>query len=169
MYAQVSTYVRSTSRSYPCHTSNHVIDLRMSMPTFFVEFLPRIEIAQVNLSGRSNERFSLTKNSITYHSHGNEVDNQGGETNSKGTIQLCTWITPELSIKTCREMKLVPTEGLSMRFEIARETNQTKGGGEFPTYPGFVVPRDELAEYGAELYQLSLRCAFCQTELTLKD
>ena len=140
----------------------------MTLPTFFVEFLPRIEIAQVNLAGRATERFSFTKNSITYHSLGNEVVDQGGKSNLEG-IQLCSWITPEVSIKSCREMKLVPKEGLSMRFEIARDTNRTTGGGEFPACPGFVVPKDELAEYGAEQCQLSLRCAFCQTELSLKD
>ena len=140
----------------------------MSLPTFFVEFLPRIEIAQVNLAGRSTESFSFTKSSITYHGPDDEEDDRRGKTNLKG-VHLCSWLTPELSIKTCREMKLVPRESLSMRFEIARETSQTRGGGEFPICPSFVVPKDELAEYGAEQCQLTLKCAFCQAELSLKD
>ena len=153
----------------PCHTSSHVLplSLKMSLPTFFVEFLPRIEIAQVNLAGRCTESFSFTKNSITYHPPDGE-ENYRGKTNLEG-IRLCSWVAPELSIRTCREMKLVRGEGLNMRFEITRETNQTRGGGEFPICPSFVVPKDELAEYGAEQCRLSLRCAFCQAELSLRD
>ena len=67
-------------------------------------------------------------------------------------------------------MKLIPRGGLNMRFEIAsREANQARRGEDFPVCPTFVVPKDELAEYGAEQCQLSLRCAFCQAELSLKD
>ena len=133
-----------------------------------MEFLPRIEIAQVNLAGRCTVNFSFTKNSITYHPSEDEENDHGGKTNLEG-IRLCSWLAPELSIRTCREMKLVPREGLNMRFEITREANQTRGGGDFPVCTSFVVPKDELAEYGAEQCQLRLRCAFCQAELSLKD
>ncbi len=159
--------IPNSSRATPPATC--VLQLKMSLPTFFVEFLPRIEIAQVNLAGRCTESFSFTKNSISYHPPGDEEDDHGGKTNLPEEIRLCSWLAPELSIRTCREMKLVRGEGLNMRFEITRETNQTRGGGEFPVCPSFVVPKDELAEYGAEQCRLSLRCAFCQAELSLKD
>lgn len=168
----IALRMRKTVRDWllPCHTSSHVLhrNPKMSLPTFFVEFLPRIEIAQVNLAGSCTESFSFTKNSITYHPPDDEEDDQRAKVNLEG-IRLCSWLAPELSIRTCREMKLVRREGLNMRFEIARETSQTRGGGEFPICPSFVVPKDELAEYGAEQCRLSLRCGFCQTELSLKD
>ena len=150
-------------------TSKMSSKMTLSLPTFFVEFLPRIEIAQVNLAGRFTESYSFTKNSITYHPPDDELEDELGKSVNMEGVRLCSWITPKLKIRSCREMKLVPGEGLSMRFEIARDTNQTRGGGDFPVCPDFLVPKDELAEYGAEQCQLSLKCAFCQIKLSLKD
>ena len=130
------------------------------MPTFFVEFLPRIEAVQVTLAGRSTSNFSFTKNAINYYHSDNE---QGGKT----TVQVCSWDSPQLNLQSCREMKLIPGGGINMRFTIATDIMQE--GGQYQSCPGYVVPRDELAEYGAERCQLSLKCGFCHMELSVKE
>ena len=141
---------------------------RMSLPTFFVEFLQRIGVAQVTLAGRFTVNFSFTKNAITCHSPtGNEP---GGNAAAEG-VQICCWCTPELNLRSCREMKLSPRDGLSMRFKITSDDTWRRGRGKVysPTCPEFLVPKDELAEYGAEECWLNLRCGFCHSELTLKE
>lgn len=137
----------------------------MCLPTFFVEFLQRIEVAQVTLTGRFTVNFSFTKNAITYHS---PTDSEPGGNDATEGVQICCWCTPELNLRSCREMKFNPREGLSMRFKIVSDDTWRRAGGE-STYPGFLVPKDELAEYGAEECCLNLRCGFCHSGLTLKE
>ena len=145
---------------------NHVVrrTIRMSRPTFFVEILPRIEVAQVTIAGRYTTEFSFTKNAIAYHGSSKDEERCRSKSEEK---QVCRWINQDLKLKTCREMKLIPKEGLSLRFEITSEGSSQ--GGQYHSCPNFVVPKDELAEYGAEQCQLSLRCAFCHSELSLKE
>lgn len=138
----------------------------MPIPTFFIEFLQRIEAAQVTLAGRSTVSFTFTPNSITYHS-ATDTEQRGSHV-AEG-VQICHWITPRLNIRSCREMKVTTSEGLSMRFKIASEDTQWRDESDYPVCPGFLVPKDELAEYGDEECQLSLRCGFCHSQLTLKE
>ena len=136
----------------------------MARPTFFVEILPRIEVAHVTLAGRQTTEFSFTKNAIAYH---RQPEDDKQESKNSKAVQICGWITQDLKLKTCSEMKLVPKEGLSMRFEITGESSSQRG--QYPACPEFVVPKDELAEYGAEQCRLSVRCGFCHSELSVKE
>ena len=133
------------------------------MPTFFVEILPRLQVAKVTLSSKSTSTFSFTPNTISYHNE------QKGDTTNTKWVQICNWSPTQLDLRSCREMKLLPGEGLSMRFEIVSENTKSGAAQSYPKCPNFVVPKDELTEYGAEQCQLRLRCGFCHTQFSLNE
>lgn len=143
----------------------------MSCPTcaFYVEVLPRIEAVNVTLTGSSSTNFTFTKNNISSHSCADCQPEDTTRRNVEAGVQLCSWYTPKLSIRSCREMKLIPREGLSMRFKVTSSSDNRERTRQYPTCPDFVVPKDELTEYGAEQVRLSVRCGFCHSELSLKE
>ena len=115
---------------------------------YFLEFLPRVHAAQVTISD-SHPGNLIFQSSAVYSK----------EKHDACAESLCKWERPELLLSSYLHLKIIPGEGVHVRFKVKGGSSQEEGGIATAQFA-----QDELSS-GTENCILKIKCGFCSSSL----